>query len=660
MTSSRLTCMAFVAMMMLFGLLLYGPVSNGALNHSAGITNLSVQACDSLGTIWVEGEVVDYSSPTSWAWNGRWVRRGTSNIFDAIWIHRNGQKNVTTLTITIQGNQVRIDRPGCQYSGTLVGSGVQGTYRCERGGVNYWSANIGCEPGAGACGLGNEWRVNDTIVPGVFNPGWTGVWTRQGSSNVFASKAYRVGEPEGHATIVVTISGNQVFGQRTDEPNKYQVTDCVYEGFLIGQGGAATGTVTCNSGVGRLGPYYWDAKILCGGGNQGGGGDQGGGGGSGSAGCTGAPINWIFNVTESDKYQIGQRYMFCCNSEVGGLADVYGTDVYTSDSRVCAAALHAGVISTAGGPVTIEMRPGQKEYKSSTRNGVTTRAYGEWPASYVFVGAGSSDSAGGGVGGGDRTGRDSGGGGRCGGADQYSVTVNPLVVRAGDYVNVSFTWPNSASRYTHSYPIIFTEASAPWDSGYFYIPDVFKGIVFRTSYDSGDEQCPKKLRIGEKLPPGDYEFRLRVCPLESCVHRAKLTVLPAATSQTQRILPIDGGGSWAGRWGQALSNGAYTSTISISGNSFRASFQYQNGHSTGTGQWNCIVTGNTARGNWTESYNDPDKSVQRRGTLQVTINGDKITGQAFEDEPVFNWRTSPYSSAMRKGAVWPISLTRAR
>jgi hypothetical protein len=130
-----------------------------------------------------------------------------------------------------------------------------------------------------------------------------------------------------------------------------------------------------------------------------------------------------------------------------------------------------------------------------------------------------------------------------------------------------------------------------------------------------------------------------------------------STGLPQKILQS---GNWAGNWSQNLSNGAYASTISLSGNSLRASFQYQNGHSTGTGQWNCTVTGNTARGYWTESYNDPDKSAQRRGTLQATINGDTITGQALEDEPVFSWRTSPYTSAMRKGAVWPISLTRRR
>jgi hypothetical protein len=31
-----------------------------------------------------------------------------------------------------------------------------------------------------------------------------------------------------------------------------------------------------------------------------------------------------------------------------------------------------------------------------------------------------------------------------------------------------------------------------------------------------------------------------------------------------------------------------------------------------------------------------------------------------EDEPVFTWRTGPYSSSMRKGTLWPLNLTRKK
>lgn len=66
---------------------------------------------------------------------------------------------------------------------------------------------------------------------------------------------------------------------------------------------------------------------------------------------------------------------------------IYGTDIYTSDSSVCTAAAHMGLITLAtGGVVTIEMRPGQQSYVSSDRNDLHSASYGPWEASYVFVG----------------------------------------------------------------------------------------------------------------------------------------------------------------------------------------------------------------------------------------------------------------------------------
>lgn len=70
------------------------------------------------------------------------------------------------------------------------------------------------------------------------------------------------------------------------------------------------------------------------------------------------------------------------------LDSVWGTDIYTDDSDVCTAAVHAGVITqAAGGTVTYEIRPGQKSFASSTRHGVTTMAYnGTWDGSFAIVG----------------------------------------------------------------------------------------------------------------------------------------------------------------------------------------------------------------------------------------------------------------------------------
>lgn len=84
--------------------------------------------------------------------------------------------------------------------------------------------------------------------------------------------------------------------------------------------------------------------------------------------------------------RIGERFSYLCPPN-GVNWFIYGTDVYTSDSSVCTAAVHMGLITlTTGGVATIEMRPGQQSYQSSDRNDIHSAAYGPWGASYVFVG----------------------------------------------------------------------------------------------------------------------------------------------------------------------------------------------------------------------------------------------------------------------------------
>ena len=83
--------------------------------------------------------------------------------------------------------------------------------------------------------------------------------------------------------------------------------------------------------------------------------------------------------------RIGERFTFTCPPR-GTPRKVWGTGLYTDDSSVCTAAVHAGRITfTRGGTVTIEMRSGRSSYKGSTRNGVATRSYGSWPGAFVFA-----------------------------------------------------------------------------------------------------------------------------------------------------------------------------------------------------------------------------------------------------------------------------------
>ncbi|MGW0806674.1 protein kinase domain-containing protein [Nonomuraea sp. NPDC002799] len=64
---------------------------------------------------------------------------------------------------------------------------------------------------------------------------------------------------------------------------------------------------------------------------------------------------------------------------------VYGDGIYTDDSSIGLAAVHAGIITLRkGGPVTFEIRPGQKSYGSAKRNGVQSSDWAQWSGSFVF------------------------------------------------------------------------------------------------------------------------------------------------------------------------------------------------------------------------------------------------------------------------------------
>lgn len=104
------------------------------------------------------------------------------------------------------------------------------------------------------------------------------------------------------------------------------------------------------------------------------------------AATAGAAEDASWGATAADhRDAIGEQFSYNCPA--GGEAHtVWGSDVYTDDSSVCTAGVHAGVITIEdGGRVTIEMRPGQDSYDATERNGIETRSYPEWGGSYVIV-----------------------------------------------------------------------------------------------------------------------------------------------------------------------------------------------------------------------------------------------------------------------------------
>lgn len=83
----------------------------------------------------------------------------------------------------------------------------------------------------------------------------------------------------------------------------------------------------------------------------------------------------------------GTRAPIKCHCPASALTGgtVWGTDIYTEDSAMCRAALHAGVISPEGGNITAVPIAGQQQYLGSQKNGVTSQDYGAWGASYILT-----------------------------------------------------------------------------------------------------------------------------------------------------------------------------------------------------------------------------------------------------------------------------------
>lgn len=103
----------------------------------------------------------------------------------------------------------------------------------------------------------------------------------------------------------------------------------------------------------------------------------------------GQAVTWGTNAA-SFRGQTGRRVALTCPAN-GGLGSVWGTDLYTDDSSVCSAAVHAGLISRArGGLVTIEIRGPQSGYRGTLRHGVTSANYGAWEGSFTFLGGPTS------------------------------------------------------------------------------------------------------------------------------------------------------------------------------------------------------------------------------------------------------------------------------
>ncbi len=93
-----------------------------------------------------------------------------------------------------------------------------------------------------------------------------------------------------------------------------------------------------------------------------------------------APLNML-NLCDP----IGATYYFRVTGEAAG--SLWGTDVYTGDSAIAVAAVHAGLLKvgeTAVLKVTVEQP--LTRYQGSVRNGVTSHEFGQYGTAYRLAG----------------------------------------------------------------------------------------------------------------------------------------------------------------------------------------------------------------------------------------------------------------------------------
>lgn len=97
------------------------------------------------------------------------------------------------------------------------------------------------------------------------------------------------------------------------------------------------------------------------------------------------PITWD-DGAGAYRGRLGQSFLFDCPPNGAVSNHIYGSRVYTIDSKICTAAVHEGRITAKdGGVIRIEIMPGQLEYYAADKNGVPTRRYGQYDSSYKLT-----------------------------------------------------------------------------------------------------------------------------------------------------------------------------------------------------------------------------------------------------------------------------------
>jgi hypothetical protein len=82
--------------------------------------------------------------------------------------------------------------------------------------------------------------------------------------------------------------------------------------------------------------------------------------------------------------RIGKTFWFKVRGTANGV--IWGTKVYTSDSPLAAAAVHAGILKPGQtGVVQVKIVAPPAAYQGSTQNGITSQPWGAWPGAYELI-----------------------------------------------------------------------------------------------------------------------------------------------------------------------------------------------------------------------------------------------------------------------------------
>ncbi len=224
---------------------LAGPIVLAALTVAAllaGYWRVPIAHADSLGTQWTESEL---------GWSGTWVRRGSSNTFDATWTA--GSSRVTAvLTMTLNGNNVSIGRQDtsstltCNYTGTISGTSVSGTYTCANGvgagGPFTWSATIAgatpssANPPSPAPQPGGQ---SAQAWAGCWATDWGNMWFNLSGASASGPYGYPGRAPNPTGQFSGTVSGGTLIANWVDQRGSGVLT-----ATLAANGRAWTGSYT--------------------------------------------------------------------------------------------------------------------------------------------------------------------------------------------------------------------------------------------------------------------------------------------------------------------------------------------------------------------------------------------------------------------------------